>query len=139
MNLARIATFTDGERWRMALDRALASYLPRMQERPLSMTEALLAVDFVLGPVREIVIALATADSSAGEDLKSGLRRAFCPRKVLVAGTPGTENWTALQARIPMLRDKTAAAERATAFVCTQGHCQLPTSNADEFVQQLIG
>lgn len=139
MNLARLAAFTDDEHWRSAVDRALACYLPRMQEHPMAMTEALLAVDYLLGPVREIVVALPEANAAPTHPLTNVLRGTFCPRKVLVIGAPGTADWRSLQERIPMLLNKITTAGRATAFVCAKGNCQLPTTNADELVRQIIG
>jgi uncharacterized protein YyaL (SSP411 family) len=54
-----------------------------------------------------------------------------------VAGIPGSANWTALQARIPWLRDKPAV-EHATAFVCTDQHCHAPASEPAALLAQLM-
>jgi uncharacterized protein YyaL (SSP411 family) len=136
MNLARLAAFTDGTSQRNALATALAVYTPAMHERPLALTEALLAADFALGPVKEIAMALPSATTSEPE-LTEVLRNTFCPRKALVAGIPGSANWTALQARIPWLRDKPAV-EHATAFVCTDQHCHAPASEPAALLAQLM-
>jgi uncharacterized protein YyaL (SSP411 family) len=137
MNLARLAAFTDDTSRRNALAAALAFYTPAMRERPLALTEALLAADFTLGPIREIAIALPSANAEAPE-LAEVLRRTFCPRKALVVGVPGSADWTALQARIPWLRDKPAV-QLTTAFVCTDQHCHAPTSEAGTLLAQLLG
>ena len=136
MNLARLVAFTDDESRRAALAAALALYTPAMRERPLALTEALLATDFVLGPVKEI--AMARPSASTGEpELTEVLQKTFCPRKALVVGVPGSIDWTALESRIPWLRDKPTV-EHATAFVCTDQHCHQPTSEAAALVAQLI-
>lgn len=137
MNLARLAAFTDAQVWRTALDAALAFYAPAMRERSLAMTEALLAADFVLGPVKEIVLARPPNSTDVSE-LHEALRRTFCARKALVTGTPGSGDWTRLQSQIPWMRDKPEVAH-ATAFVCTGSHCHAPTSAPDELVTQLLG
>jgi len=135
MNLARLAAFTDSEHWRHALDHALASCLPRMQERPMAMTEALLAVDYWMGPVREIVLALPSAEFPPQSAFHTRLAETFCPRKALVICGPSTST---LGEHIPWLRGKTAKNGLATAYVCTQGQCRLPTTDPAEFLHQIL-
>jgi uncharacterized protein YyaL (SSP411 family) len=136
MNFARLVAFTDDESRRAVLATALALYTPAMRERPMALTEALLAADFVLGPVKEIAVAQPSAIT--GEPvLTEVLQKTFCPRKALVVGIPGSADWMALQARIPWLRDKPAV-ERATAFVCTDQHCHAPASEPAALLAQLM-
>jgi len=135
MNLARLAVFKDDGRWRRAVDRALVFYLPRLREQPLAMTEALLAVDFLLGPVREIVLALSSHSATPNSALHKRLADTFCPRKALVTCDPSTSS--GLAERIPWLKGKTAQNELATAYVCTLGQCGLPTHDPDVFLQEI--
>jgi hypothetical protein len=139
MNLARLAAFTDGERWRRAVDHALAACLPRMQDHPLAMTEALLAVDFVRGPVREIALALPHEHGPNETAFRKVLADTFSPRKVLVAGIPTSTNWQILASHIPWLEGKTTQTDKVTGYVCSAGQCQLPTTEPEQFRQQLIG
>jgi uncharacterized protein YyaL (SSP411 family) len=139
MNLARLAAFTDGERWRRAVDHALAACLPRMQEHPLAMTEALLAVDFVLGPVREIALALPHKHCPNEPAFRKALADTFSPRKVLVAGIPTSTDWKSLASHMPWLDGKTTHPDKITGYVCSEGQCQLPTTEPELFHQQLIG
>jgi uncharacterized protein len=127
--------FTDASH-RDAFAAALASSLSAMRERPLGMTEALLAADFTLGPVKEIAIAL-PANVSDGGQLTEVLQKTFCPRKALLVGSPGSADWTALEDRIPWLRNKSAV-QHPTAFVCANQHCHAPTTDAHEFLIQLL-
>lgn len=127
LNAARLAKFTDQQRWRDIAERALGFYAPLLEERPMAMTTALLAVDFMAGPTREIAVALPAPDTSA--PLLQGLRETFCPRRVLVVGEPTSAAWQDLQAKIPYLADKTAVQGAPTAYVCEHGHCQLPTTD----------
>ena len=138
MNAARLAAFTDDVHWRQAVDHALGFYRPMIEERPMAMTEALLAVDFLAGPVREIVIAVSPGGDS-GDAIHSVLRETFCPRKVLLEGDTTSPQWRSLAERIPLARDKIARDELTTAYVCTRGNCQLPTTNSLEFRRQLTG
>ncbi len=139
MNVARLAAFTDDSRWRSVAERAVAFYLPRLSERPMTMTEMLLAVDTLAGPMREIVITLPAGDAAAGGLLLLALRQAYCPRAVLFSGQPGSPAWRTLEQRIPWLSGKTATDAQAMAYVCTQGRCNAPTASTEEFLRQIAG
>jgi uncharacterized protein YyaL (SSP411 family) len=135
LNAARLAKFTVEQRWHDVAARALAFYAPLLEERPLAMTAALLAVDFMAGPTREIAVALPSPDTDA--TLLQGLRDTFCPRRVLVIGEPASAAWQDLQAKIPYLANKAAAQGRAVAYVCEHGRCQLPTGDGAKLRQQI--
>ena len=137
MNLARLAAFTDDERWRQATERALAYYLPRLRERPMAMTEALLAVDYLRGPVREIVLFIPGDGAFSQSSFHKALAETFCPRKALVTVSANAPVGPVLEERIPWLKGKGIQQGLATAFVCTLGQCQLPTTNPSEFLQQI--
>jgi uncharacterized protein YyaL (SSP411 family) len=139
MNAARLAAYTDDERWRTVTERALAFSRPMLEANPMAMAEALLAVDFLAGPLREIVIACSANDPGTLQPFQQGLRDTFCPRKVLFVGEPGSPEWRRLAESIPLLRDKVARDGRVTAYVCTQGHCELPTADPQQFLRQIVG
>jgi uncharacterized protein YyaL (SSP411 family) len=135
MNVARLAAFTDDERWRGACERSLTFYLPFLRQRPMAMTEALLVVDFLAGPVREIVIAL--PGQNDGAKLRRILGETFCPRTAQVTSVQSSNHWSKLESRIPWLAHKVPQAGKATAYVCSNGRCQLPTTEPEVFLQQL--
>jgi len=137
MNVARLAALTDESRWRDITAHALSFYLPMLAERPMTMTEALLAVDFLAGPVREIVLALPAGNPTSARPFEKILRETFCPRKVLLAGDPDSPAWQKLQSRVPLLRNKPLRDAQATAYVCSQGHCELPTIDPEQFARQI--
>ena len=137
MNLVRLSAFTDDERWGRSADRALALYLPRIQEHPLGMNEALLAVDYALGPVREIVLAFPDQTHPSERAFRKHLGETFCPRKALVMGIPTSGRWGLLEERIPWLEHKSTPTDQATAYVCTHGRCQRPATEPELFQQQI--
>jgi uncharacterized protein len=136
MNAARLAVFTGEPRWREVAGRALALLWPRLEAQPMSLTEALLAVDFLAGPVHEIV--LACPSGGGARELQRTLGERFCPRKVLVVGEPGSAAWTKLGERIPLIRDKGVRDQRATAYVCAGQTCLEPTGDPEVLARQLV-
>jgi uncharacterized protein YyaL (SSP411 family) len=136
MNALRAATFTGEERWRVVADRALASYRGLMAERPLAMTDALLALDYRTDAVREIAIvwpAGAGDEAKAAAPLLAVLRRTFVPNRVVAAGAEGAD----VAAAATFVEGKRAAGGRATAYVCDRGRCELPTGDPRVFARQL--
>jgi uncharacterized protein YyaL (SSP411 family) len=137
MNAARLAAYTDGERWREVAARALAAHARTLVERPVAMTEALLAVDFLRGDPREVVVVWPEEALSAAAPLRDVLRRTFVPARVLAAGGEGAI--AALGYLLPFARDKIAIRGQPTAYVCRQGRCELPVHDAAVFAVQLHG
>jgi hypothetical protein len=137
MNAARLAAFTDDERWRRVARDGFASLRPFLDEQAMAMTEALVAMDFLAGPVQEIVLARATRDPEGGKALAQVLRGTFCPRKAMVVGDPESAAWSALAERIPFLRGRTAQGGRATGYVCIDQNCRQPANEPGEFARQL--
>jgi len=68
--------------------------------------------------------------------LLAPVRRTFLPNRVL-AVVPDQGREEQLEELIPLIRGKVAAEGRATAYVCEQGVCRLPTSDASELAAQL--
>jgi uncharacterized protein YyaL (SSP411 family) len=138
MNALRAATFTGDEKWRGVADRAFAAYRGVMTERPLAMTDALLALDWRTDAVREIAIvwpAGAGDGAKAAAPLLGVLRQTFVPNRVVAAGAEGSEGIGAAVATF--VDGKRAIGGRATAYVCERGRCELPTGDVRAFARQL--
>jgi len=137
MNAARLAAYTDDERWRTVAERAVAAHAGTLVERPVAMTEALLALDFLRGEPREVVIVWRDgAEGQPGaEALRAALRRTFVPARVLACGAESAV--AGLGRIVPFAREKGALGGDPTAYVCRQGRCELPVKDAAAFTAQL--
>jgi uncharacterized protein YyaL (SSP411 family) len=135
LNALRLATFTSDDRWRAVATRAFASVGAVLANRPMAMTEALLALDWATDHAREIAVVWprgAGAESAA--PLLEALRKTFAPNVVRVAA--GEDELAALAKVTPFVEGKTALDGRPTAYVCERGACQLPTHDPAAFVAQ---
>jgi uncharacterized protein YyaL (SSP411 family) len=133
LDALRLATFTGDDRWRVTAERALASVHEVLTERPLAMTEALLAVDYQSDVPREVAVVWpAGQDASAAASLLAVLRGTFLPSRALAGGPEGQDSGLA-----SFLEGKTAQAGRAAAYVCERGRCELPSSDAAVLRTQL--
>jgi uncharacterized protein len=136
LNALRLATFTGDDRWRALAARAFASVGTILANRPMAMTEALLALDWATGPAREIAIVWprgARAESAA--PLVEALRKTFAPNVVRVV--VGQDDVAALAKVASFVEGKIALDGKPTAYVCERGACQLPTHDPAAFIAQL--
>ncbi|WP_291994007.1 thioredoxin domain-containing protein [Candidatus Accumulibacter sp. ACC003] len=133
MNALRLGLYTDDPRWRQIAERGFAAHARVLGERPLAMSEALLALDFLAGTPCEVVIVW--PDGSAAAALLAALRRSYLPSRALAAGSQSA--LAELARKLPFVRDKVVLAGRPTAYVCRHGACQLPVSDAVALAAQL--
>ncbi|MSR56238.1 MAG: thioredoxin domain-containing protein [Planctomycetaceae bacterium] len=96
-----------------------------LAESPTAAGQALLALDFLLGPTREIAIVDGGSPAETTDVLRS-LHRRFMPNKV-VARKPAQTNDAALSTALqPLLKGKTSRGGATTIFICEHGTCSLP-------------
>jgi uncharacterized protein YyaL (SSP411 family) len=137
-NAVRLAAFTTDDRWREIADRALGAIAPVLTSRPMAMTEALLALDWVTSRPREVAVILPRgAGPESAAPLLDALRARFLPH--VVRAVVGEDDVAALAKVAPFVEGKVALGGRATAYVCERGACQLPTQDPAVFAVQLTG
>ena len=135
LNLLRLHEFTADDRYRQRAERALGAFAFTLKNAPTSASEMLLAVDFHLGAPKEIVIVTPNARQEAAPFLDR-LAAAFLPNRILAVAVEGDDLND--QARvIPLLGGKYAMQGRATAYVCENRVCDLPTTDPDVFAKQI--
>ena len=138
LNALRLATFTGDDRWRELAARAFASVGVVLANRPMAMTEALLALDWSSDHAREIAIVWPRdAGPKSARPLLEVLRTTFLPNVVRAAASEADVETLARAA--PFMEGKVASAGRPTAYVCEGGACQLPTHDPATFAAQLAG
>ena len=135
-NALRLAAFTGDDHWRAIADRAFAAVSAVITNRPMAMTEALLALDWASDRPREVAIVWPRAGgATAAAPLLAVLRRTFLPN--VVRAVVADDEVAALAQVAPFVEGKVATDGRPTAYVCEHGACQLPTHDADAFAAQL--
>ena len=129
LTLLRLEAITGEARYREAAERVLRCFGAILAGAPGALGEMLLAVDFALAEVKEIVLVRPRGKDDA--PLLDVLRPRFLPHSVLVRAEEG--------ATAPALgRDRPAAGGRVTAYVCRGGACQLPVTDPAELAKMLV-
>jgi uncharacterized protein YyaL (SSP411 family) len=135
LNTLRLYAYTGDERWRGRAERAFGCVGGVLSDRPMAMTEALLALDWATDRPREIAIVWPRGGAQSAAPLLEALRKTFLPNVVRVAAAE--DEIPALAAAAPFVEGKVALGGRPTAYVCERGACQLPAHDPEALSKQL--
>lgn len=128
LTLLRLEAITGEARYREAAERVLRCFGAILAGAPGALGEMLLAVDFALAEVKEIVLVRPRGKDDA--PLLDVLRPRFLPHSVLVRAEEGA-------AEPALAKDRPALGGRPTAYVCLRGACQLPVAEPAELVKTI--
>ncbi|MFN2114641.1 MAG: thioredoxin domain-containing protein [Anaerolineae bacterium] len=132
LRLARMTGRSDLEQRAAALSRAFGAGVTRA---PASHAMLLSAVDFGMGPAREIVVVGDPAGPDTGAMLRR-LRREYLPNAVLAFRPVGGSS-AVIDALAPYVSGQEPVDERATAYVCEDHVCHEPTTDVEKALGQL--
>ncbi|MCI0531603.1 MAG: thioredoxin domain-containing protein, partial [candidate division Zixibacteria bacterium] len=135
-NLLRLGKLTANQKYTDRAEAALKSFSGTLAQNPASYSQMLMAIDFYLGPSQEIVIAGESEREDTNKMLEK-VRKQFLPRKVVIlhpAGKAGQE----IEKLVPYLEGLGQRDQMATAYVCRDFVCQLPTTDLAQLEQLLV-
>lgn len=135
LNLLRLYEFTSDDDYRQRAEKTLTFFGDVITRSPAALSEMLQALDFYHDNAMEIVIVTVKGRTDAAPFLQL-LGRTFLPNHVLMVVSEGDELAGQLPF-IPLLEGKRAIRGLATAYVCEQGICDLPTSDPATFARQI--
>ncbi|MGE5893065.1 MAG: thioredoxin domain-containing protein [bacterium] len=134
-NLLRLARITgESEHY----DRAVSiesAFSDRLRESPVSYAMMLVALDYKLHPVREVVI----AGDPGQEDTKAmvkALRSEFIPNKIVLLHPSGRAA-SDIEGIAHFTTDLNPKDGKATAYVCKNFSCAFPTTDPEEMLKLL--
>lgn len=136
LNLLRLHELTTDEAFRAKAERALKAFSVALNTNPTALSEMLIGLDFYLDKPKEIVIVTDRGRESEREPFLSELRSHFLPNRVVSLLTLDDNRHERI---VPYLKGKVPRNGKATAYVCEQGLCKLPTADASVFGAQIRG
>jgi uncharacterized protein YyaL (SSP411 family) len=127
LNLLRLAQMTGRDAWRERAERTLAVFWQRLHKMPETLPQMAVAVDFARSKPRQIVLAGAAGapDTTA---LLRVVHERFLPHRILLLADGG-ETQQRLAANLPFLATVTRKDGKATAYICENFVCRLPTND----------
>ena len=117
--------------------RVLEAFSSQLEQSPASSSAMLMALDFWLGPTREIVIA-GSSKASDTQQMLQLIRSKFLPEAVVLFHDQGSTDPTIYEI-VPFLKQQVALNGGATAYVCEDYTCREPLNSIDEFEDLLDG
>src|SRR5712692_948935 len=132
LRLSRITANTDLEAKAALISKAFAGEVKRA---PSGHAELMAALDFGIGPSYEVVI----AGNSQAADTKAMLRaisKQYVPNKVVIL-KPTEQNAPEITRLAEFTKYQTSRDGKATAYVCLNYNCKLPTTEINKMLELL--
>jgi uncharacterized protein YyaL (SSP411 family) len=127
MGLLRLAALTGRNDFRDRAEKTLAAFAGLMRDSPSGTGQMLQALDFHLGPVKEVAV-IGPRDGEAVPRVLRAAAERFLPNVMLAAHDPATGDGPV--ELIPLLRDRPARG-RVTTYVCQYFTCLAPVVGAE--------
>jgi len=134
LNLIRMGRMTMNRDLDRKAEQTLGYFSGMIQRHPSGFTQMLAALDFVVGPSREVVLAGSVKDM---KPLTDALDKRFVPNKVVLVNDKSRSDNALLKSLSPFTADQTALGGRPTAYVCKNHVCALPVYDPIRFGELL--
>jgi uncharacterized protein YyaL (SSP411 family) len=136
-NLARLSGMLHRDDWRALALRTTQAFAASLKRDPLSMPQMLASAGWLEGS-SQLILVQATNDAPGAELLMREVNAHFLPRRVLVRLDAQSRDF--LEPRVPGIHDfSEQTSGPATAYVCENFVCNLPTSDSQVLVKLLNG
>jgi len=136
LNLLRLSQMTDNAVFREKAETLFSVFGEPLKRTPSSMPQMLAALEFHLATPKQILIA-GQADSPDTRALLREVHRRFLPNKVLLLAD-GSAGQAVLASHMAFIRGVEPIGGKATAYVCENSVCQLPTSEVSMLAEILL-
>jgi uncharacterized protein YyaL (SSP411 family) len=133
--LLKLGALTGRDDFRDRAEKMLGAFAGLMRDSPTGTAQMLSALDFHLGPVKEVAV----IGHAGGEPVKRVLRTVrerFLPNSVIASHDPATGEPPA--DLIPLLRDRPARGD-VTTYVCENLACRAPAVGVDASLAAVAG
>jgi uncharacterized protein YyaL (SSP411 family) len=135
LNLLRLAEMLDQQEFRSLAEKTLAAFGPRLSQTPSTMPQMMVAFQFHLSKPKQIVIA-GKPDAADTRAMLRAVHQKFIPNKILLFADGG-ERQDFLGRHLDFIQSVKPMDGKATAYVCENYVCQLPTTDISEMKSQV--
>lgn len=137
LDLIRLAKLTVEKEFEIKVETMFKTFSNKIYSSAQGLTQMLIALDFVLGPSREIVIA-GNKESEDTKELLDVIFQNFIPNKVVAFHPAEASEAQVIIKLIPFLKDQLPLDGKTTAYVCENYVCKLPTTSIKK-LDELLG
>jgi hypothetical protein len=135
LNFLRLARITGNSSLENKATLTINYFSGRVDRMPNAFTQFLAAFDFALGPSNEVII---TGDMNKQDtkEMLGALRKSYAPNKVVIFRPEGLAA-PKIEKIAPYIKSYQSIEGRATAYVCSNFTCQLPTTDPGKMMELL--
>ncbi len=127
LNLLRLGRMLAKPQYEEKGAQMIRTFAGLVQKSPVAHTQFLVALDFALGPSYEVVI-IGSPQAKDTKAMFKSLREKFIPNKVVLF-KPAEEESVEIIGLVEFTKNLKAIEGKATAYVCQNYSCQLPTTD----------
>ena len=130
LNFLRLGRMTGNINLEKKYEQLIRYFSGQITEHPMAYTQLLAALDFMVGPSKEIVI---TGDHTldSTQAMIASVHRRFLPNKVLLFRPQGLKG-KRLVGLSPFIEPMAPMNQQPTVFLCEQYACQTPITDVDQ-------
>ena len=135
LNLQRLSAMLDRPQWDEQARRIFDLFSDRIERTPRALPQMMLALDFSLQKPTSILLA-GQVDAADTKELLAVVNEKFRPHSVLLLadGGPGQSY---LSGKVEIFKDLRPIDGQATAYICEDFVCKMPTTSAELVREQL--
>jgi uncharacterized protein YyaL (SSP411 family) len=130
LNFLRLARMTGNLGLEKRAEELARAFSRQVTDQPIAYTQLLVALDFMVGPSREIVIA-GDPGLEATRAMIDSVHRKFLPNKVLLL-RPDDSEGKRLATMSPFVESMVPIDDQPTVYVCEQYACQAPIKDVGQ-------
>ena len=135
LNLLRLGRMTANSGLEQKAARIGRAFFENVRQSPSAYTQLMIAVDFAAGPSYEVVIAGDPRADDTGKLLRA-VQQEFIPNKIVIFLPAGFDS-SDIKHIAPFTRYQSTIDDKATAYVCVNHNCRLPTTDIDTMLSSL--
>ena len=136
LDLIRLAKLTMDKEFETKAELLLKAFSNAISEMPNAYPQMLIALDFALGPSKEIVIAQGKDKEKSLPVLKA-IYEKFIPNKVVVLRIREEKEQEEIAGLIPFIKNQSALEDKTTVYVCSNYICKFPTNSISKMKELL--
>jgi hypothetical protein len=135
LNLLRLSRITANTDYEEKATKIVKAFSQDVGVSPSGYTQLMVALGFGIGPSYEIVI-VGNPEARDTKDMLEALRRHFIPNKVVLL-KPDNQESPDIISLAEFTKDQSSIDGKATAYVCLDYACKLPTTDTEKMLELL--
>jgi len=129
LNFLRLGRMTGNIDLEQRAEQLIRAFFRQVADQPMAYTQLLIALDFMIGPSQEIVVA-GDPTLTNTQAMIHAVQRSFLPNKVLLLRSQGTEG-KRLASLSPFVEAMSSMNNQPTVYVCENYACKTPIKDVD--------